>query len=144
MIGTWEGEGTGRWDAGEPFGYRETITLSHNGKPFLLYLQRTSAVDDGRPLHTESGYWRAAADGTVELVLAHGIGVAEVETGRWEGSRLTLRSVWLGVAPTAKPVTALERVFDLRGDELDYTLRMATDGGDPSWHLGATLRRTAG
>jgi len=143
LIGVWEGDGTGRWGGGEPFAYREHVTFTHNGKPFLMYTQRTWAADGGRPLHTESGYWRAAEDGGVELVLAHGTGVAEIEVGRWDGTRLALRTGAVHVSPTAKTVTALERVFDLGVDELEYTLHMATDGGAPEWHLNARLRRTA-
>jgi len=107
LIGIWEGEGSGRWAGGDTFHYRERLTFTHAGKPMLAYAQQTWSLDDGRPLHGEQGYWRAGDDGRVELVLAHGIGVVEIETGTWDGGELRLRSTVLEVSPTAKAVTAL-------------------------------------
>ena len=74
------------------FGYRETLSITHSGKPVLGYVQRTTALDDGRPLHGESGYWRPAPDGGVELVLAHSVGAVGIAVGRWDGDVLRLRS----------------------------------------------------
>ena len=141
LLGDWEGEGRGQWGGGDIFGYREWLRFAHNGKPFVSYTQRTAASDDSRPLHGESGYWRAGADGSVELVLAHGIGVAEIETGAWDGNTLRLRTASLHTTPTAKPVTALERDFELDGDTLRYTLRMSTTADAPRWHLSGELHR---
>jgi THAP4-like, heme-binding beta-barrel domain len=141
LLGEWEGEGSGRWGGGDTFFYREWLSFNHNGKPFLIYSQRTASRDDGRPMHGESGYWRAAPDDGVELVLAHGIGVAEIEVGRWDGNTLRLRTESMRVSPSAKLVTALERDFELDGDTLRYTLRMSRDDASPQWHLAAELHR---
>lgn len=142
LLGDWQGEGEGRWADGQPFGYREWVTFGHNGKPFISYVQRTVAVDDGRPLHAETGFWRAVAHGAVEVAMTHPIGVVEIESGRWEGNRLTLRTTAVECTPTARTVTALQRDFELDGDILRYRLRMATDGGETRPHLAAELRRT--
>jgi THAP4-like, heme-binding beta-barrel domain len=140
LLGDWHGDGDGQWADGEPFHYREWVSFGHNGKPFVSYAQRTQA-DDGRALHAETGFWRALPDGTVEVALAHPIGVIEIELGRWEGSRLRLRTSSIECTPTAKLVTGLAREVELDGDVLRYRLRMATDGGEPRAHLRAELRR---
>jgi hypothetical protein len=141
LLGDWHGEGEGQWASGAPFRYREWVTFGHNGKPFISYLQRTAAVDDGRPLHAESGFWRALPDAAVEVALTHPIGVVEIETGHWDGNHLRLRSTTVSCTPTAKTVTGLHRDFQFDGDVLSYSLRMATDGGEPRAHLAAELRR---
>jgi hypothetical protein len=80
-------------------------------------------------------------DGAVEVALTHPIGVIEIETGSWEGNHLRLRSTAVTCTPTAKTVTGLHRDFEVDGDVLTYSLRMATDGGEPRAHLVAELRR---
>jgi hypothetical protein len=141
LLGDWRGDGEGQWAEGAPFRYHEWVSFGHNGKPFISYMQRTVAADDGRPLHAEMGYWRALPDGGVEVALSHPIGVIEIETGRWDANRLSLRAISVECTPTAKTVTGLERDVEVEGDLLSYSLRMATDGGDPRAHLAAVLRR---
>jgi THAP4-like, heme-binding beta-barrel domain len=141
LLGEWSGEGHGRWGEGAPFAYREEVFFRHNGKPFLAYGQRTAALDDGRPLHAETGYWRVATGGAIEVVMAHPTGFAEIELGVVEGGRVRLATVSVERTPTAKTVTRLERDIEVDGDILHYVIRMATDGGDARWHLEATLRR---
>jgi hypothetical protein len=141
LLGDWYGEGEGQWGSGARFRYREWVTFGHNGNPFISYMQRTAAVDDGRPLHAETGFWRALPDGAVEAAMTHPIGVVEIETGRWEGSHLRLRSTTVNCTPTAKTVTGLHRDFEMNADVLSYSLRMATDGGRPRAHLTAELHR---
>src|SRR5579864_7798487 len=81
LLGTWTGEGEGEYPTIQPFRYREEIRFTHNGKPFLLYQQKTQAQDDGRPLHGEAGFLRAAQDQSLAFVIAQGLGLAEVDVG---------------------------------------------------------------
>jgi THAP4-like, heme-binding beta-barrel domain len=141
LLGDWRGEGRGRWGEGAPFAYREEVRFWHAGKPFLAYMQRTTSLDDGRPLHAEMGYWRPAPDGSLEVTMAHPTGFVEIELGTLEGGRLRLATAVLERTPTAKTVTRLERDLDVDGDTLHYVVRMATDGGPARWHLEAILRR---
>jgi hypothetical protein len=151
LIGTWSGQGEGSYPTIKPFGYREEVTFMHPpGKPFLAYIQRTWARDDGRPLHGEMGYWRVPTFGTpdrpsdedpVELVIAHPTGVVELAYGIAEGTTVRTRSTALERTPTAKLVTEIERDVRVQGDLLEYDLRMAAVGEPLTHHLRAELHR---
>jgi hypothetical protein len=145
FVGTWDGEGDGIYPTIATFAYREQITFSDGGvKPFLGYAQRTSAVDDGRPLHAESGFLRWAG-GSPEWIIASPTGLTEVLIGNAVvvdgGVDLHVRTSVVSLSPTAKVVESVERILRVRGDVLAYELHMAAVGEPHQLHLTATLRR---
>jgi hypothetical protein len=147
LLGTWEGEGNGEYPTIQPFGYVETVTFGHVGKPFLAYAQRTRASDDRRPLHAETGYWRVPAPGRVEFLVAHPTGITELAEGTLaveDGVMLIeLEATVIGRTGTAKEVTAVARSFRIEGDEIRYTVRMAAVGQPLQHHLAASLQRSS-
>lgn len=150
LLGTWAGEGEGKYPTIEPFRYREEVVFGHVGKPFLTYRQATVHLGTGLPAHAETGYLRTVGGGRVELVLAHPTGIAEVAGGAVETSegsdgrsRLDLRlmSIRVAATPTAKDVTSIERRIEVVGDVLRYDLAMGAVGQPHQHHLAAELHR---
>src|SRR6185312_17220305 len=132
LLGTWSGQGAGKYPTIPPFDYLEEVVFAHVGKPFLTYGQKTKAVADGKPLHAETGFLRVPQPGHVELVLAHPSGITEIEVGTYSvtGQRIEieLSTTDVGLAPTAKEVSALGRSLRIDGDELSYSVRMGAVG----------------
>jgi THAP4-like, heme-binding beta-barrel domain len=145
LVGTWQGEGKGDYPTITGFAYGEEVRFWHVGKPFLAYSQRTWALDDGRPLHAEAGYWRPQPGGRLEVVLAHPTGVAEIQEGTVDGGCIELAATSLARTSTAKDVAALTRRFEFTyPDVLRYWVGMAAAGQPLQLHLTAELRRLPG
>jgi len=146
LLGTWHGPGTGEYPTIDSFGYLESITFGHVGKPFLSYQQKTHDSATDLPMHAETGYWRTPSADRLELVIAQPTGLAEI----YEGTIATIdgvlvmdvKSTLIAATSTAKDVTITERTFELEGDELRYTFRMAAVGESLQHHLSATLRHS--
>jgi hypothetical protein len=143
LLGTWRGEGHGGYPTIDAFGYGVEVEFSHTGKEFLAYRQRSWALDDGRSLHAETGYWRPTPKGGVEVVLAHPTGIVEIEIGVVTGRRVELISHAIAGSPTAEEVSRLERRIHVVDDTMTYELRMAAVGQAVVRHLKAELRRGA-
>jgi hypothetical protein len=142
LLGTWSGEGQGYYSTVASFAYGEETRFWHVGKPFVAYSQRTWALDDGRPLHSEAGYWRPKPDGVLEVVVSHPSGHVEVAEGTVAGTVVTLQSRLVGATSTAKQVTAIHRHVEVSGDVLTYTMAMEAVGESLQEHLRAVLHRT--
>lgn len=142
LLGTWTGEGHGSYSTVESFGYGEETRFWHVGKPFLAYSQRTWALDDRRPMHSEAGYWRPKPDGSVELVVAHPSGHVEIDDGVLEGTALSFSSRLVAATPTALVVTAMSRQVVVDGDVMRYRLSMEAVGAAMQEHLSAELHRS--
>ena len=147
LLGTWVGEGEGRYPTIEPFAYSEEVVFGHVGKPFLAYRQATTNLATGQPAHAESGYLRAVGPGRVELVLAHPTGIAELSQGEVlaqpDGLSLHLTSTSVPLTATAKQVSSIERRLSVVGDTLRYQVAMAAVGLAHQHHLSAELHRRA-
>ena len=143
LLGIWVGEGRGHYPTIDDFAYGEEARYWHSGRPLIAYAQRTWALDSGRALHAESGFLRPAGSAVVELVIAHGFGIAEVSEGTIRGQRLELRSRSLVSTSTAKTVERLARSVEVTGTELVYSIDIEAVGQPLQRHLDARLARRA-
>ena len=145
LLGTWRGEGRGRYPTIEPFAYREEIVVEHVGDPFLLYRQSSWALADGAPLHFERGFVRPGPKaGEVELCFAHPLGLTEVAHGRLDGTTLEVSTVnggSVGRTRSGSDVTVLTRRYVAEADLLSYELDMGTERTPSVLHTASRLRR---
>lgn len=146
LIGSWAGAGVGDYPTIEKFRFGQEIDFSYEeGKPYLSYESRSFLLDGegeiGRSLARESGYWRPQPDGTVELVLAHPMGIAELWIGEQTGRRIELRTDAVARTASAREYTAGHRLYGLiDGGDLGYVFEMAAMGQPMQPHLSAQLK----
>ncbi|MQA97264.1 MAG: DUF1794 domain-containing protein [Streptosporangiales bacterium] len=145
LLGQWEGAGVGGYPTIESFRFGQELTFSHNGKPFLSYTSRTWLLDDegglGRPLGTETGFWRPQPGGAIEVMLAHPTGVVEIYLGEIQGHRIEMSTDVVARTETAKEVTGGHRLYGLVGEDLAYAYDLAAMGQPLQAHLSAQLKR---
>jgi nitrobindin-like protein len=149
LLGRWEGFGKGDYPTIESFDFIQELTFTHNGKPFLIYTSKSWLLDKdgtkGRPLGTETGYWRPQADNHVEVVLAHPTGIVEIYLGEVSGTRVEMATDAVARTASAKAVTAGKRLYGLvdsqrEGEkDLAYAYDMAAMGQPLQPHLWARL-----
>jgi hypothetical protein len=146
LLGRWEGAGVGGYPTIDSFQFGQEITFSHNGKPFLIYVSRSWLLDadgnPGRPLGTETGYWRPQPDGHVEVLLAHPTGITEIYLGEVSGTKIEMSTDVVARTSSAKEVTAGHRLYGLVGSDLAWAYDMAAVGQPLQPHLSAQLKRT--
>jgi hypothetical protein len=147
LLGRWEGAGIGGYPTIESFRFGQEIIFGHNGKPFLSYVSRTWSLDEegrtGRPLATETGYWRPRPASQVEVMLAHPTGIVEIYLGEITGTRIEMATDMVARTVTAKEVTAGHRLYGLTGQDLAYAHDMAAMGHRRQPHTSAQLKRVS-
>jgi len=150
LLGEWEGAGVGGYPTIESFRFGQEISFTHNGKPFLIYTSRTWLIEEdgslGRPLGTESGYWRIfkkqdEPGHMIEVMLAHPTGIVEIYVGDLAFTRIELQTDVVARTSTAKEVTAGTRLYGLIGEDLGWAYDMAAVGQPLQSHLSAQLKR---
>jgi hypothetical protein len=151
LLGEWAGAGVVGYptmDGDLRFG--QEVTFTHDGRPFLAYSSRTWLLDDagekGRPLASETGYWRpvgpAEGGGTaLEVLLVHPTGIVETYHGAVDGPRVELATDLVARTETAKEYTAARRMYGLVEGDLLWVLDMAAVGQPLTAHASARLKK---
>lgn len=147
LLGSWEGAGVGGYPTIEDFRFGQEMSFTHIGKPFLIYASRTWLLEEdgslGRPLGTETGYWRPRPNHQVEVTLAHPTGIVEIYLGNVAFTRVELQTDVVARTESAKEVTAGSRLYGLIGEDLGWAYDMAAMGQKLQSHLSAQLKRVA-
>ena len=145
MVGRWEGTGKGSYPGTEDTEFGQQIDFSHNGGDYLHYLSQTFEVGpDGRalrPLSMETGFWRPQRDATIEVVMCHPEGVAEVWYGKITGAKIELTTDAVVRTATAADYTAGQRLYGNVEGDLLWTFDKAADGQPLQSYQWARLRR---
>ena len=151
LVGVWRGEGEVVYPTIDgPYRFGQQVTFAHDGRPFLYYESRAWLLDDQgeviRPAAREVGWWRPQPDDTIEVLLVHATGIAEVFYGKprnqasWElATDLVTRT------PTAKEVNAAKRLYGIVDNgKLAYVEERAMVGQPMQPHVSALLERVVG
>lgn len=156
LLGTWHGTGHGEYPGVDRFTFDQEVAISHDGRPFLHYFSRTWRTDgDGGlrsdPGELETGFLRVvpgdaddagdSAEASIELVLAHPDGYADVWYGAVDGARLTLATDVVARTVTSMDYSAGQRMYGLVDGDLMYALDMAAHGQPMQSHMWGRLRR---
>ncbi|MEV5542601.1 FABP family protein [Saccharopolyspora shandongensis] len=151
LVGVWRGEGEASHPSlDESYWFVQQVTIAHDGRPFLTYESRAWRLDGegGKvvaPAFREVGFWRPQADDTIELMVLHETGVAEMFFGKpqgqttWHfGTDAVLRT------PTSEDVTAATRLYGVVEGSLAYVEERATSEHELQPRLSAKLDRVVG
>ena len=147
LVGTWRGKGRGEYPNVPGFQYAQEVSFNHDGRPFLNYFSRSWIIDENdeivRPAASEVGFWRIKENNVLEVILAHNTGIAEGWVGLVQGAKIQLAMDQGYSAPSAKIVTAGQRLYGLVDGQLFYAYDMAAQGQTLQAHLWSSLERQA-
>lgn len=151
LVGVWRGGGEVVYPTIDgPFRFGQQIVFAHDGRPFLSYESRAWLLDaDGkviRPAARETGWWRPQPDGSIEVLLTHATGVAEIYYGQTRGLTSWEFSTDAVVrTATAKEVTASQRLYGvINNGDLAYVEERAMVGQPLQPHVSSYLARVVG
>ncbi len=146
LIGRWEGRGKGTYPGTKDFEFGQQIDFAHNGGNYLHYLSQTFVLgEDGKaiePLSMETGFWRPQQDSTIEVVMCHPSGYAEVWYGKVTGAKIELATDAVVRTASADEYSAGQRLYGNVEGDLLWTFDKAAQGHPLQTNLWARLTRT--
>lgn len=145
LVGRWEGAGVVGYPTMESANFGQEVVVSHEGQPWLRWDSQTWILDEQgekvRPYSTESGWWRAAGEGEVELLLAHPTGIVEMYYGSVEPARVELRTDGVIRSASATEYSAAQRMYGYVNSNLMWVMDMASEGHPMTSYMSAELKR---
>jgi hypothetical protein len=145
LLGTWQGNGHGDYPTIDAFQFEQECIFTHDGRPFFHYMSRAWIVDEQgekvRDAAIETGFLRPKADGTLEWLLTHNTGFAEVYHGTSEGAKIEVSTDAVVRTETAKEYVGGHRMYGLVDGDLLWAYDMAAMGEKLQPHLWGRLVR---
>jgi hypothetical protein len=151
LIGTWAGVGVLGYPGVPESRFAQELTISHDGRPFLLHSSRTWLIDaEGNNVEqseAETGYWRVSGTDDqgvtgVELLMAHPDGVIEVYLGQVTGAKAELSTDAVLRTASAQEYNAAARLYGLVQGDLLWATDIAARGEPLQSFASARLKRT--
>jgi len=146
LLGRWEGVGKGTYPGTADFEFGQQIDFAQNGSNYLHYLSQTFEMgEDGkaiRPLSMETGFWRPQGDGSIEVVMCHPSGYAEIWYGKISGAKIELATDAVVRTVSADDYSAGQRLYGNVEGDLLWTFDKAALGQPLQTNLWARLKRT--
>ncbi len=140
LVGSWTGEGRGLWSGDPGFEFVDQISFEHDGRPLLVYHERTLRPD-GVPSHAEAGFLTAAGDGVFHWTIAEPNGITEVLVGSFVTGALELDTTEIGHTPTTDDVTSVRRrLSPAAGGGLRIEVAVGVNGKPPTPHTESVLK----
>jgi hypothetical protein len=145
LLGTWHGNGHGDYPTIEPFQFGQEAIFTHDGRAFFHYMSRSWEVDaEGNKIRDraiETGFLRSKADGSLELLLTHNTGLAEVWYGNSERGKIELTTDAVVRTQTAKEYAGGHRMYGLVEGDLLWAFDMVAVGQPLQPHLWGRMVR---
>ena len=94
-----------------------------------------------RPLAMETGFWRPQSDGSLEVVMCHPAGYAEVWYGSISGAKVELVTDAVVRTASAEEYAAGQRLYGNVAGDLLWTFDKAAQGHSLQTHMWGRLRR---
>jgi hypothetical protein len=145
LLGHWHGNGHGDYPTIDAFDFGQECIFAQDGRPFFHYMSRSWIVDgEGnkvRDAAIETGFLRPKADGSLEWLLTHHTGFAEVWYGEAQGAKIEISTDAVVRTKTAKEYTGGRRMYGLVEGDLLWAFDMAAMGQDLQPHLWGRLVR---
>ena len=131
----------------ENFAFGQEVIFQQDGRPFIHYMSRSWILDaEGnhvREAAQETGFIRPQPDGTLEVVLAHNLGFAEIWYGEIhpEQPRFEITTDAVMRTQTAKEYVGGKRLYGYVNGDLMYAFDMAAMDQPLQSHIHAQLTR---
>jgi len=141
LVGNWTGKGRGLWSSEAGFEFVDEMSFEHDGRPILVYHQRTSRTDRV-PSHAELGFVTPSSGGDFHWTIAEPNGITEVLVGRILEGSFELETTEIGHTPTTDNVTTVQRrLSPVDAGRLRVEVAIGVNGEPPAPHTESLLRR---